>query len=197
MNQPRIILASSSPYRRELLARLDLPFAIQAPAVEEVRMGSESPAAMAMRLAEEKARAVALAAGEALVIASDQVAVLEGAVVGKPGTFSRAREQLLRASGKTLSFHTALCVLNTATGRRHVDIVSCEVRFRELSAAEIEDYLRREQPYNCAGAFKSEGLGIALLAGLHGEDPTALIGLPLIRLCEMLREEGVAVLAAG
>jgi len=200
MNHPaatRIILASGSSYRRELLARLGIPFAVQTPAVEEARMGSESPAAMAMRLAEEKARAVASQHAPALVIASDQVAVLDQELAGKPGTFERAREQLLQASGRTLCFHTALCVLNAASGRQHVDMVPCEVTFRELTTAEIENYLRREQPYNCAGAFKSEGLGIALLAKMHGNDPTALIGLPLIRLCEMLRLEGVDVLGSN
>ncbi len=194
MSQTRIILASSSPYRRALLARLGLPFSVQAPVVEEARMGSESPPAMAMRLAEEKARAVAAQHGPALVIASDQVAVLDQEPVGKPGTFERAREQLLRASGRTICFHTALCVRNGASGRQHVDMVPYEVAFRELTSLEIDNYLRREQPYTCAGAFKSEGLGIALLAKMHGNDPTALIGLPLIRLCEMLRLEGVDVL---
>ncbi len=193
----KLVLASGSPYRKALLQRLGLPFTVEVPAVEECRLAGESPPAMAMRLAEAKARAVASRLAAGLVIASDQVAALGQEIMGKPGGFERAREQLARAAGRTLCFHTALCVFNAGSGRRHLDLVPCEVTFRELSPAEIENYLRRESPYDCAGAFKSEGLGIALLSRMHGNDPTALIGLPLIRLCEMLRAEGVEILSAG
>lgn len=189
-----LVLASGSPHRRMLLQRLDLPFTVHVPGVEEHRLTGESPAAMALRLAEEKARAVAAARAPALIIASDQVAALGEEIMGKPGGFARAREQLLRVSGRRVTFHTALCVLNSTVGHRHLDLVPFEVTFRELQTVEIDDYLRREQPYDCAGAFKSEGLGIALVARMHGSDPTALIGLPLIRLCEILRQEGVDVL---
>ncbi len=194
MAPPELVLASGSPYRKALLQRLELPFSVQVPAVQECRLAGESPAAMALRLAEEKARAVAATRSQGLIVASDQVAALDQEVLDKPGDFERARAQLLRAAGRKLCFHTALCLLEAGSGRRHLDLVPFEVTFRELSVMEIEHYLRRERPYDCAGAFKSEGLGIALVARMHGNDPTALIGLPLIRLCEMLREEGVNVL---
>ncbi|HHH36022.1 MAG TPA: septum formation protein Maf [Gammaproteobacteria bacterium] len=190
---PRLILASGSPYRRELLSRLGLPFTVQSPGVDEHRLDGEAPAAMALRLAEAKARAVAAGLETGLVIASDQVAALDDEILGKPGGFEAARAQLERVSGRSLCFHTALCLLDAASGRLQLDSVPCEARFRPLERTEIEHYLRREQPYDCAGAFKSEGLGIALLEALHCEDPTAIIGLPLIRLCGMLREVGVDV----
>lgn len=190
----RLILASTSPFRRELLARLGLPFAVQAPEVDEIqRPGEEAPVLVA-RLAELKARAVARHAPDALVIGSDQAAVLDGDILGKPGDHERAAAQLRRAAGRTVTFYTGLCLLDGASGRRQVAVEEFRVAFRTLTPAMIDRYLRREQPYGCAGSFKSEGLGIALFERLEGDDPTSLIGLPLIRLTRMLEAAGVAVL---
>ncbi|HXH04007.1 MAG TPA: Maf family protein [Candidatus Competibacteraceae bacterium] len=190
----RLILASTSPFRRELLTRLGLPFAVHAPQVAETRHPGETAAELVARLAREKAAAVAVREPDALVIGSDQVALLEGEILGKPGSHERALEQLSRAAGRIVEFHTGLCLLDAASGRCQVAVEPFRVEFRDLTAAQIESYLRREQPYNCAGSFKSEGLGIALFRRLSGDDPNSLIGLPLIRLVAMLEAEGVAVL---
>lgn len=191
---PKIVLASTSPYRRELLGRLGLSFEVANPQTDETALPGEAPEALALRLSEAKARAVAKNFPDALIIGSDQVAVMDGSVFGKPGDHERAVEQLRRLRGQTVNFFTGLCLLNAATGHAHVQGVPTLVTFRDLSDNEIESYLQREQPYNCAGAAKSEGLGIALLSSMRGDDPNALVGLPLIALCDMLRKEGVAIL---
>lgn len=190
----RLILASSSPFRQLLLQRLGLQFSAVSPAVDERALPGEMPEALARRLAEAKARRVGLDYPDALVIGSDQVAVLNGRVVGKPGGHEAAVAQLSAASGQTMQFYTALCLLNVTGNRLQIDVVPCSVTFRPLTGPQIESYLRREQPYDCAGAFKSEALGIALMEGLEGPDPTALIGLPLIRLTRMLENEGIQIL---
>lgn len=190
----RLILASTSPFRRELLARLGLPFAIRAPEADETRQTGEDAPALVARLAELKARAVACHEPAALIIGSDQVAVLDGEIIGKPGDHERAVAQLRRASGRTVAFYTGLCLLDGASDHRQVAVEPFRVVFRALTPEMIEHYLRRERPYHCAGSFKSEGLGIALFERLEGDDPTSLIGLPLIRLTRMLETAGVAVL---
>lgn len=195
-SRPRLILASTSTFRRELLGRLQLPFETAAPDADETPLDGEAPADTAERLALVKAEAVAGRFPGALIIGSDQVAYLdhhERQRFGKPVTRERAIEQLRTMSGKTVIFHTGLCLLNTATGRRHLRGIPTEVRFRELSDAEIRRYLDKEDALNCAGSAKSEGLGISLLEYLRGDDPNALVGLPLIALCDMLRAEGVAL----
>lgn len=189
-----IILASTSPYRRELLGRLGLPFSVANPQTDESPLPGETPEALALRLSEAKARAVATAHPRALIIGSDQVATVDGKIYGKPGDHSRAVQQLRELSGKTVNFFTGLCLYNAATGEAEVRGVPTLVAFRTLSDDEIEHYLRREPAYNCAGSAKSEGLGIALLHSMRGDDPNALVGLPLIALCDMLRRQGVAVL---
>lgn len=194
MPQKQLVLASTSPYRRELLGRLGLSFEVANPETDETPLPGESPTATALRLSEAKARAVAQQYPEALIIGSDQVAVMDGRVFGKPGTHAKAVEQLRTLSGKTVNFYTGLCVLNAKTGEAEVCGVPTLVGFRELGDAEIENYLRREPAYNCAGSAKSEGLGIALLSRIHGDDPNALVGLPLIALCELLRKHGMTVL---
>lgn len=191
---PQLILASTSPYRRELLARLGLPFSVANPQTDESPLPDETPEALALRLSEAKARAVANVYTDALIIGSDQVATSDGRIYGKPGTHARAVEQLTALSGKTVNFFTGLCLYNTNTGQADVRGISTLVTFRQLSGSEIENYLRREPAYNCAGSAKSEGLGIALLQSMHGDDPNALVGLPLIALCDMLRNQGVAIL---
>lgn len=190
---PQLVLASTSPYRRELLLRLGLPFETANPAVEETPLPGEGPAATAQRLALAKASAVAAAFPEALIIGSDQVAFADGRIYGKPLVRERALEQLRSMRGRSIVFYTAVCLLDAARGSHSVCGVPTEVGFRDLSDAEIERYLDREQPLNCAGSAKSEGLGISLLSYIRGDDPTALVGLPLIALCGMLREAGVAV----
>jgi septum formation protein len=187
-------LASTSPYRRELLGRLGLPFVVANPDTDETALPGETPTAMALRLSEAKARAVAKQYPGALIIGSDQVAEMDGRIFGKPGTHDKAVEQLRALSGKTVNFFTGLCVLNAATGQAELCGVPTLVGFRELGDTEIETYLRREPAYNCAGSAKSEGLGIALLTRIHGDDPNALVGLPLIALCELLRKHGMNVL---
>jgi septum formation protein len=189
-----LVLASTSVYRKELLSRLGLPFVAAAPSVDESPQPGESPQQMVQRLAEAKARAVAAEYPDALIIGSDQVATVEGHILGKPGGHERAMEQLRLASGKRLQFLTGLCLLNSLTGTAQVAVVPFTVVFRPLSRREIENYLRREQPYHCAGSFKSEALGIALCERFEGDDPNALIGLPLIRLIRMLHHEGVNVI---
>jgi septum formation protein len=191
---PKLILASTSSYRQELLGRLGLPFEVANPQTDESPLAGETPEAMALRLSEAKARAVAEAYPDALIIGSDQVATVDGEIYGKPGTHERAIEQLRALSGKTVNFFTGLCLLNSRTGEADLRGVPTLVTFRELRDTEIENYLRREPAYNCAGSAKSEGLGIALLSSMKGEDPNALVGLPLIALCDMLRRQGIAVL---
>lgn len=191
---PPLILASTSPYRRELLTRLGLPFTVANPQTDESPLPDETPEALALRLSEAKARAVAQAHPEALIIGSDQVATVDGRIFGKPGTHEQAVAQLQALSGKTVNFFTGLCLYNAHTGQADVRGIPTLVTFRQLSDSEIENYLRREPAYNCAGAAKSEGLGIALLHSMRGDDPNALVGLPLIALCDMLRNQGVAVL---
>ncbi|WHZ12783.1 MAG: Septum formation protein Maf [Burkholderiaceae bacterium] len=188
---PALVLGSTSRYRRELLERLRLPFTVDAPLVDETPRPGEAPAALALRLALAKADAVARRHSRAVVIGSDQVADLEGEPLGKPGDHARATEQLRRMRGRTVVFHTALAVVRRDIGFAQAEIAQVGVRFRELSDAEIEAYLRAEQPYDCAGSAKSDGLGIALLDAIDSDDPTALIGLPLIRTCRMLRAAGL------
>jgi septum formation protein len=188
---PALILASTSRYRQELLARLHLPFTVEAPGVDEAAQAGELPSALAQRLALDKARTVAERHPEALVIGSDQVAELDGRAIGKPGTHERAVAQLRSMSGRSVSFHTAVAVLRLATGYVAQALVPVTVRVRALSDAEIEHYLRTEQPYDCAGSAKAETLGIALLEAIESDDPTALVGLPLIRTCAMLRAGGL------
>ena len=189
-----LILGSTSRYRKELLARLRIPFETAAPDVDETPHSNESPKDLALRLALAKARAVALKHPDAVVIGSDQVADLDGIPLGKPGNHTNAILQLQRMRGKTVIFQTALSVVCIATGYERTDLAEVKVKFRDLSDAEIETYLRAEEPYDCAGSAKSEGLGIALLDAIDNDDPTALIGLPLIRTCQLLREAGVKLL---
>lgn len=192
-----LILGSTSRYRRELLERLRLPFEVYAPNVDESALPQEAPADLAQRLALAKANAIAQQHRNAIIIGSDQVADLNGMALGKPGTHERAVEQLQAMSGQTVIFHTALAVVCAESGFTAVDTAVIRTRFRTLSAAEIESYLQAEQPYDCAGSAKSEGLGISLLAAIESDDPTALIGLPLIRTCEMLRQAGLDPLLHG
>ena len=193
---PALILGSTSPYRRELLARLRLPFTVVAPQVDETPLPSEAPADLALRLALAKARAVAALHSLAVVIGADQVADLDGEPIGKPGNHERAVQQLRRMSGRSVVFQTALAVLRSDTGFERALLAPVRVHFRELADAEIERYLRLEQPYDCAGSAKSETLGIALLRAIESDDPTALVGLPLIRTAELLRQAGLDPLAA-
>lgn len=187
----KLVLASTSSYRQMLLERLSIPFELARPDTDETPLPGEPPATTAERLAAEKARAVAAAWPDALIIGSDQVAYLGDQVFGKPGTASRAIAQLQQMSGQTIVFHTALALLNTRSGRLQTAGIPTRVRFRTLSEAEIRRYVAKEQPLDCAGSAKSEGLGISLLEALSGDDPTALIGLPLIALSRMLRAEGL------
>ena len=191
-----LILGSTSRYRHELLSRLRWPFEVVAPEVDETPLAGEAPKDLATRLALAKARAVAAQFPQALVIGSDQVADLQGQPLGKPGTHERARAQLRQMSGQTVVFQTALAVVCQASGFEQVDLAPVQVQFRDLSDAEIEHYLLTEQPYDCAGSAKSEGLGIALLERIDNDDPTALIGLPLIRTCRLLRAAGLPLLSA-
>jgi septum formation protein len=193
--KPSLILASTSPFRRELLERLHIPFETASPETDETRQPNESAEALVKRLAEAKASAVAENHPNSLIIGSDQVAVLDDEILGKPGNHENAVKQLQAARGKEVIFYTGLCLLNSASNNKQVDVVKFSVTFRNLTDEQIEAYLRKEQPYNCAGSFKSEGLGIALFQRLEGDDPNALIGLPLIRLIDMLQQEGVDVLA--
>lgn len=190
-----IILASTSPYRRQLLGRLRLDFRCLAPRAAEDRLPGESPPAMAARLALAKASSIALHYPDALVIGSDQVAALGSEVMGKPGGHEAARGQLRASSGRTVQFHTGVALKCMASGIERFHVEPFSVHFREISDKSIEDYLQREQPYDCAGSFKCEGLGIALFERLEGRDPTSLEGLPLIALTSLLAEAGVFVLA--
>jgi septum formation protein len=188
-----LVLGSTSVYRRELLSRLRLQFSVVPPQVDETPHAGEAPAALARRLAAAKAEAVARLHPQAVVIGSDQVADLEGEPLGKPGNHANAVAQLRKMSGRTVIFQTAVTVMCAGAGFAQHDLAPVRVRFRSLELAEIEAYLRLEQPYDCAGSAKSEGLGIALLEAIESDDPTALIGLPLIRTCRMLRAAGVSV----
>lgn len=188
-----IVLASSSPYRRELLARLGLPFRVAAPRTDETALAGESALNQVRRLAEAKARAVAAQFPRALLIGSDQLALLDGKVLGKPGDHTRAAAQLRALRGKRAEFHTGLCLYDAGADSAQIDCVTVAVQFRNFSDDEIERYLERERPYHCAGSFMSERLGISLVAHIDATDPTALIGLPLIRLAAMLRTAGVQV----
>ena len=194
MPGPPLILASTSPFRRQLLSRLGLPFETADPTVDETPLPGEAPEASAMRLSEAKTRAVATAFPDALIVGSDQVACLDGQVFGKPGNHENAMRQLQAMRGRRVNFFTGLCLLDAKSGRAHLRGVPTLVTFRDLSDDEIENYLRKEQPYNCAGSAKSEGLGIALIARIDGGDPNALIGLPLIALCDLLRIENISAL---
>lgn len=189
-----LVLGSTSRYRKELLQRLGLPFETASPQVDETPQPGEAPAVLATRLALEKARDVARRHPDAVVIGSDQVADLHGQPLGKPGTHERAVAQLRQMRGQTVIFQTAVAVVCQATGFERVDLAPVRVVFRDLGDAEIEHYLRAEQPYDCAGSAKSEGLGIALLERIDNDDPTALVGLPLIRTCQLIRAAGVPVL---
>lgn len=191
---PALLLASSSPYRRELLARLQLPFSWQSPSIDESQRAGEGAVELVKRLAEEKARALSRDNPDHLIIGSDQVAVLEnGQILGKPHDLERARSQLRAASGGSVTFLTGLALLNTAADHCQVDCVPFTVHFRHLNDEQILRYLQREQPFDCAGSFKSEGLGISLFRSTEGQDSTSLIGLPLIRLVDMLLAEGVEI----
>ena len=193
MPAPTLILASSSPYRKELLLRLRLDFQVAVPDVDETPQAHETPQALVKRLAIAKAQAVAAHHPGSLVIGSDQVAVHRGEIVGKPHTHERAVAQLRAASGTEVVLYTGLALVNADSGNIQSEVVPYRVVFRRLTEAQIENYLCREQPYNCAGSVKSEGLGVALLERFVGEDPATLIGLPLIRLVRMLENEGVSV----
>jgi septum formation protein len=192
---PPLILGSTSRYRRELLERLRLPFAVVSPQVDETPLPGEAPADLALRLARAKAHAVAALHPQAVVIGSDQVADLDGEAIGKPGTHERAVAQLRRMSGRRVVFQTGVAVVRRDTGFERVLLAPVHVTFRTLGDAEIERYLRLEEPYDCAGSAKSETMGIALLAAIESDDPTALVGLPLIRTCELLRQAGLDPLA--
>lgn len=189
-----VILGSTSRYRKELLSRLRIPFEVCAPHVDETPLPGEAPKELALRLALAKALAVAKQNPNAVVIGSDQVADLDGTPLGKPGNHANAVLQLQKMRGKTVVFQTALSVVCVANGYQRTDLAAVRVKFRDLTDSEIESYLRAEEPYDCAGSAKSEGLGIALLDAIDNDDPTALVGLPLIRTCQMLREAGVKLL---
>ncbi len=189
-----LVLGSTSPYRRELLTRLRIPFTVTSPEVDETPQAGESPRDLALRLALAKAQAVAVLHPEAVVIGSDQVADLDGQPLGKPGEHAKAVAQLQRMRGQVVIFQTAVSVVCLANGFEDTQLAAVKVKFRDLSDAEIEAYLRAEEPYDCAGSAKSEGLGIALLESIDNDDPTALVGLPLIRTCQMIRAAGVRIL---
>lgn len=191
---PPLVLASTSPFRRELLSRLIADFQVADPRTDETPLPDETPEALALRLSEAKARAVAPGHPGALIIGSDQAAVCDGRIYGKPGNHERAVAQLQELRGRTVNFFTGLCLLDTRNNQAHVRGIPTLVTFRDLTDQEIEAYLEREPAYNCAGSAKSEGLGIALIARLEGSDPNALVGLPLIALCDLFRETGLRVL---
>lgn len=188
-----LVLASSSPYRRELLTRLRLPFTWSAPQIDESRRPDEDAEALVHRLSLEKAQALSASHPQHLIIGSDQVAVLGSQIIGKPHTLERAREQLMAASGNSVTFLTGLTLLNSATGQQQTDCIPFTVHFRRLSEAQIMRYLTTEQPFDCAGSFKAEGLGISLFRSTEGSDSNSLIGLPLIRLVDMLQASGIDI----
>ena len=190
----QLVLASTSPFRRELLNRLEISFKTANPQTDESALPGESPEELALRLSEAKARAVVPFFPDALIIGSDQVATVDGKIYGKPGTHERAVAQLRELSGKTVNFFTGLCLFNAQSGIADVRGIPTLVTFHQLTDSEIENYLSGEPAYNCAGSAKSEGLGIALISSMRGDDPNALVGLPLIALCDMLRQQGLSVL---
>jgi septum formation protein len=194
MHQKTLILASSSIYRRELLERLQLPFTSISPEVDETPLKAEEPKTTALRLAQMKARKVAEQYPEALIIGCDQVATLDDLQLGKPLTYDNAVKQLHTMRGRSVTFYSGLCLYNAGLDRMQAEVVPYLVQFRDLSDTQIENYLLKEQPYHCAGSAKSEGLGIALIAAMQGDDPNALIGLPLIELISMLQVEGINVI---
>ncbi|MEM1433314.1 MAG: nucleoside triphosphate pyrophosphatase [Pseudomonadota bacterium] len=196
-SHPKLLLASGSRYRAAVLEKLGLPFQQQASAADETPLAGEHPYDLVRRLAREKAAALAPTYPEHLIISSDQVALIDGQVLGKPGTSTRAVLQLQQLRGRTARFYTSLALLDNPSGRRWEDVVTTDVQFRQLTDAQLRNYVEREQPLDCAGAFKSEGLGISLFRGIQSSDPDALIGLPLIRLCDFLAEASVDVLAGG
>ncbi len=189
----KLVLASTSPFRQQILRKLNIDFEVQAPDVDEDRLNNETPQQLVSRLSEAKAKAVAECHRDALVIGSDQVAVLDNDILGKPLDHETAIRQLTRASGKKITFYTGLCLFNSANGRSQVRCVPFNVFFRQLSADQIEHYLQVDRPYNCAGSFKSEGFGISLFEKLEGDDPNTLIGLPLIELIRLLENEGLRI----
>ncbi|QIZ76045.1 Maf family protein [Ferrimonas lipolytica] len=189
-----LILGSTSPFRREILAKLGLPFECDKPQVDETPLANETAEQLVGRLAQAKARAVAERHSNALIIGSDQVAVVDGSILGKPGNHANAVKQLQSAAGKTVTFYTGLCLVNSDSGEAQTTVEPFKVHFKDLSLAQIEGYVAAEQPLNCAGSFKSEGLGIMLFDRLEGRDPNTLIGLPLITLGEMLANQGIDVL---
>ena len=191
MSKQSLVLASSSIFRKELLERLHLSFTTDSPDIDENQHLNEQPEAYVKRLSLEKAQTVAARQGNSLIIASDQCSVLNGNIHGKPGNHENAIKQLSESSEQRVSFLTGICVLDSLTGNYELDLIPYHVQFRKLSIEEIDRYLKLETPYNCAGSFKSEGLGTTLFKSMEGEDPSALIGLPLIRLCEMLRKFGL------
>ncbi|AZQ84680.1 septum formation inhibitor Maf [Colwellia sp. Arc7-635] len=191
----KLILGSTSPFRKEILAKLNLEFECAKPNIDETALENESPIELVKRLAIEKAKAVAVEFPDALIIGSDQVAMCDGDILGKPHNFENAVKQLTKFSNKTVAFYTGLCVYDSGLDYTTALIEPFLVHFNELSRSDIENYLHAEQPYNCAGSFKSEGLGICLFKKLEGDDPNTLIGLPLIKLVELLKQHGVDVLA--
>ena len=190
----KLILASTSPFRKEILNKLGVTFDTLSPDVDETAFDNETPQQLVERLSIAKAKAVAANNPSALVIGSDQVSVIDGEIIGKPHTHENAIKQLKNASGRTVTFYTGLCLYNSSTNQYQSDVVPFNVVFRELTDSQIDSYLKKETPYNCAGSFKSEALGIVLFEKLEGDDPNTLMGLPLIRLVKMLENEGVAIL---
>lgn len=186
-----LVLASSSPYRKSLLDRLSIPYLCQSPDIDESPKKEETPLELVGRLSREKAAALQATFPNHLIIGSDQVAELNGQIITKPGCFENARKQLKRQSGNSVRFHTGVCLYNSSNGESETDIVTTTANFRVLSDSEIDRYLYKEEPFDCAGSFKCEKLGISLLESMLGPDPTALVGLPLIRLCKMLRAQGI------
>lgn len=190
----KLVLGSSSPFRKALLDKLHLQFETDSPDIDETPLENESIESMVKRLSQAKAQALASKHPEALIIGSDQSAALNGKVLHKPGSYEVAYEQLKEASGQTITFYTGLCLFNSKTGQSETICDPFIVKFRELTDSEIDNYLKREEPYNCAGSFKSEALGISLFESMRGDDPNTLIGLPLIQLCRMLKENGLPVI---
>jgi len=189
----QIILASTSVFRRALLEKLDLEFSTDSPDIDESPIDGETAEQLVLRLSESKAACIAAKHSQGLVIGSDQVACIDGEILGKPGNFDNAMQQLLKASGKSVDFYTGLCLFNAQSGQKQTLVDVFKVHFRNLSDEQISRYLKKEEPYNCAGSFKSEGYGISLFERLEGDDPNALIGLPLIKLIQLFEKEGVLI----
>ncbi|AMO57020.1 septum formation inhibitor Maf [Endozoicomonas montiporae] len=190
----KLLLASGSPYRKQLLERLELSFECRAPDIDETPQRDETAEKLALRLSAAKAQALAAAYPDHLIIASDQAAQLGSTILGKPGTPARAIEQLTACNNKTVTFYTGLCLLNTTTGKQQIDCVPFTVHFRNLAREQIANYIKKEEPLDCAGSFKCEGLGITLFTRMEGDDPNSLTGLPLIRLTDMLLNEGISII---